>query len=138
EGTGDYYGLGVLVSWSSDSGVVSDLGQLQILEKVEFDRNTWTGVFVEATPHTGPWVSGDGTSVDRHGVPKAAITDLGHLVAWQTHVFRDQRTGASGMPAAGSGFRVHDNSRHYPGCGWRTASQNHKMWCRCDGRGCLL
>jgi hypothetical protein len=92
-------------SWESDSGNLADLDEAERSEQVEY--GTGTGIFAGQTGHNSGYRPGNNSPrVDSHSWPVSALTGPGTLIAEQTFILKDHRTGAVDIPARNSGFRI--------------------------------
>jgi outer membrane protein OmpA-like peptidoglycan-associated protein len=97
---------GILVNehWESDSGVLSDLDEAEVAERVEITTDTGackgvgqrSGCYAPAFTILG--------SADEHSFPiiKSECTRIVN----QTHMFKDHRAGAADVPMTNSGFLI--------------------------------
>lgn len=98
---------GIMVDnhWQSDSGQVADLDQVQRSERVAIVSQE--GMFASVQMQNSGFVSAhDPPVMDQHAVMTATISGPGRIVTEQMFVFNDGRTGAQGMTAPRSGFRL--------------------------------
>jgi hypothetical protein len=102
---GTAVGMQVTNSWTSDSGVLGDLDQVQRSEQIEVV--TATGVFTGVGGSTSGFFPATGGSLtDSHSTPAAILTGNGTRIANQTFIFNDLRTGASSASCPNSGFVI--------------------------------
>jgi hypothetical protein len=107
----NYLGLRVQCSYESDSGVLTDLSAVSVREMIQDIQATGILANVRGTP-TGylPATLADGqpdTLVDTHTLMKSYVRKPGGSeVTAQTHLFRDQRTGAVDIPVTNSGYLI--------------------------------
>jgi hypothetical protein len=98
-------GIRVTNSWCSDSGNLADLDMVERSEVVEYLPGT--GVFAGVPVKNSGYIRADiGRVDDTHGTPVTLLSGSGRLVARQAFIFRDQRTGATDIPANNSGFEI--------------------------------
>jgi hypothetical protein len=103
--TGPRRGFVVTQTWSSDSGNVADLDEVQVAELVEYVTNT--GCFSGVGAQNSWYIpANSGTLTDTHGTPVAIMTSFGVRMANQTEMFLDRRTGVTDIPMRNSGFRI--------------------------------
>jgi hypothetical protein len=103
--TGANRGIKVNNSWTSDSGTVADLDEAERSEQVQYGAGT--GCFLGVTgANSGYLPANSPPLVDSHAAPVALLTAVGSIVAEQTFIFKDNRTGAVDIPARKSGFRL--------------------------------
>ncbi len=103
--TGPERGIDVNNNWESDSGNVADLDQAQRSEQVQY--GTGTGCFAGVTGNNSGYRPANSPPlVDHHAAPVGLLTGPGSIVAEQTFIFKDDRTGAVNIPATRSGFRL--------------------------------
>lgn len=106
--TGPERGIDVNNNWESDSGIVADLDKAQRSEQVQY--GTGTGCFAGVTGNNSGYRAADSPPlVDHHAAPVGLLTGVGTIVAEQTFIFKDDRTGAVDIPAKNSGFRLTRN-----------------------------
>ena len=115
EVTNGAVGFIVNTKWSSDDGFVDALGDTMLSESVQYEPGT--GVFTNPAPANNSHynVSGDQENAfDTHSRITAEIiagaatysTTSGKLIAEQTFMFNDTRTGATDIPMQNSGFLI--------------------------------
>ena len=118
---------GILVhqTMDSDSGVPADLDRAKQSERIE--AVTMTGIFAGATAHTGCYVSCTPSPDDANGSGVAGRRSPGVRRSKQTFMFRDNRTGASEIPMADSGFRISQIVGPVPGSGFFGFGQSFQL-----------
>lgn len=106
--TGPERGVEAITSNNSDSGVVADLGQVQMSEKVQYVGGTGCFAGITSGNNSG-FLPANNTphGTDHHGTPRALLTSAGSIDAQQMFVFNDARSGAMGIPVTNSGFNIH-------------------------------
>ena len=110
-------GIKVQDGWSSDSGTFGDLDQTEISEQVQYTGGT--GVFAGTTSgNNSGYLSGISLTQDTHSSAKSTLTGPGYLLAQQTSIFKDNRTGAADIPMNKSGYHVHRFVTRIPLLGW--------------------
>jgi len=103
--TGTERGIDVNNNWQSDSGVVADLDEASRSEQVQY--GVGTGCFAGVTgSNSGYRPANSPPLVDHHAAPLSLLTGPGRILAEQTFIFIDNRTGATDIPARNSGFRL--------------------------------
>jgi hypothetical protein len=103
--TGPERGIDVNNNWESDSGNVADLDKAQRSEQVQY--GVGTGCFAGVTGNnSGYRAANHPPLVDHHAAPVGLLTSEGKILAEQTFIFKDDRTGAVDIPATKSGFRL--------------------------------
>lgn len=111
--SGTPHGIKVDHTWESDSGVVADLNQTDISERVEIDSQGGSMSSISLT--TSGYLGVGTTSLrDEHSV---GASSTGFLVLKQTQMFKDLRTGASDIPVTNSGYRIGHFILPIPGTG---------------------
>jgi hypothetical protein len=100
---GDFRGIRVLYNWDSDSDNKSDLKKAGIAERVEHHG---TGSLKRISPVTSCYHTAEKRTIDEHGVAIAGLKSEGKDVVYQTHMFKDDRTGAVNIPMTKSGFQI--------------------------------
>lgn len=104
--TGPERGIDVDNHWESDSGSVADLDQAQRSEQVQY--GVGTGCFAGIRgQNSGYRAANNPPLVDHHAAGVGLLTGIGTLTAQQTFIFKDDRTGATDIPAKRSGFSLH-------------------------------
>ena len=119
---------GILVhqTMDSDSGVPADLDRAQQSERIQVAIAT--GIFAGTTPRTGCYVSCTPSPDDANGSGGlAGQRSPGVLTFRQTFMFRDNRTGASEIPMADSGFRINLDVAPVPGSGFLGFGQSFQL-----------
>ncbi len=105
--TGARRGFAVDTTFSSDSGVIGDLDEVEFSEQVQYDAGTGSLAGGGAgMQNSGYLPATAGPFVDTHSRAVSTLTGPGTLTAEQTFIFKDARTGANDIPARGSGFRI--------------------------------
>jgi hypothetical protein len=103
-----YIGLEVQDGWSSDSGSLADLDEVQLEEQVQ--PTLATGTLSNVPDTVSGYIDADALTSDYHVVSSNALTGAGvgagTLLLNQAHVFRDFRTGVVDIPMANSGFGI--------------------------------
>lgn len=103
--TGTERGIDVNNNWVSDSGNVADLDQAERSEQVQY--GVGTGCFAGVTGNNSGFRRADSPPlVDHHAAPVALLTGPGRILAEQTFIFNDFRSGATNIPARNSGYRL--------------------------------
>jgi hypothetical protein len=103
--TGPKRGIKVNNSWTSDSGVLADLDEAERSEQVQYGAGT--GCFAGVNGQNSGYLPANNPPlVDSHAAPVALLTAVGSIIAEQTFIFKDKRTGAVDIPARKSGFRL--------------------------------
>ena len=106
--TGPKRGIVVNNNWESDSTDVTDLDKAMRSEQVQY--GVGTGCFAGVTRQNSGYIAANSPPlVDSHAAPVELLTGVGSIVAEQTFIFRDDRTGAVDIPARNSGFRLTRN-----------------------------
>jgi hypothetical protein len=100
---GDFRGIRVLYNWDSDSDNKTDLRKAGIAERVEHHG---TGSLKRIFPVTSCYHTAEKRTIDEHGVAIAGLKSEGKDVVYQTHMFKDDRTGAVNIPMKKSGFQI--------------------------------
>jgi hypothetical protein len=107
----NFLGLKVRCFYESDSGVLADLSAVSFREMIQNVRATGILASVRSTP-TGyiPATQADGQPtlfMDTHTLRRSYVRKPGGTeVTAQTHLFRDQRTGAVDIPVTNSGYLI--------------------------------
>lgn len=101
-------GFAVTLDWKSDSGQNKDLDKVSIAEVL---RTFWhTGSFQNYGDDepTGYSAAFDPTlrTIDTNAVLSEGLRAPGDLITAQTHMFKDERTGARDIPMANSGYII--------------------------------
>jgi hypothetical protein len=111
--TGARRGFIVTQTWSSDSGSVADLDEVQVSELVQYISSIgcFSGLGVANSGYVG---AAGGTLTDTHSTPVAALSSSGSRVASQTEMFLDRRTGVIDIPMRNSGFAISRLVVHLP------------------------
>jgi hypothetical protein len=103
--TGPERGIDVNNNWESDSGNVADLDEAMRSEQVQYGAGT--GCFAGVTGNNSGYRAANSPPlVDHHAAPVGLLTGSGKILAEQTFIFKDNRTGAVDIPARNSGFRL--------------------------------
>jgi hypothetical protein len=106
--TGTSRGIKVNNSWESDSGVVADLDEVRRSEQVQYGAGT--GVFVGYSGANSGYLAADSPpTVDTHSTRVAVLSGAGgagSVVADQTFIFKDNRTGVTDIPVRRSGYKL--------------------------------
>jgi hypothetical protein len=106
--TGTERGIDVNNNWESDSGNVADLDKAERSEQVQY--GVGTGCFAGVTGNNSGYKAANSPPlVDHHAAPVGLLTSTGSIIAEQTFIFKDNRTGAINIPATNSGFRLTRN-----------------------------
>ena len=106
--TGPERGIDVNNNWESDSGNVADLDNAMRSEQVQY--GVGTGCFAGVTgQNSGYRAANSPPLVDHHAAPVGLLTGVGSIIAEQTFIFKDDRTGAVDIPARNSGYRLTRN-----------------------------
>jgi hypothetical protein len=100
--TGAYRGIRVAESWESDSLNRQDLDQAAIAERVEHNIK---GARPQV-PKTSCYLRADKVSEDKNALVTAEIKGALTDIVNQTHMFRDDRTGAANIPMKNSGYII--------------------------------
>jgi hypothetical protein len=117
EASGARRGLVVQDSWESDSGVVADLNETEISERVE--ETSASGVLAGLIPKNSGYLAGDKFTQDTHSTPASILTGPGERIVAQTCMFKDHRTGAADIPMTNSGYTLARLVLNFgPGMGW--------------------
>ena len=106
--TGTSRGIAMTTTNNSDSGVVGDLDEVQMSEKVQYVGGVGCFAGITSGNNSGYLpanVSPHG--VDSHSTPVSLITGTGSIDSRQVFVFKDKRSGASGTSVTNSGFNIH-------------------------------
>ncbi len=111
-----FRGMIVDQNLASDSTVAGDLDRVDESERIQ--TTTATGIFAGTSLTTGCYVPCVPSPPDFHGSPGlAGQTSPGVATFNQTFMFRDNRTGASEIPMADSGFVINFDVAPIPGSG---------------------
>jgi hypothetical protein len=106
--TGPQRGINMTTSNDSDSGVVGDLDEVQMSEKVQYVGGVGCFAGITSGNNSGYLPANSSPhGVDSHGTPVALITGVGSIDSRQVFVFKDNRSGANGISVANSGFNIH-------------------------------
>jgi hypothetical protein len=91
--------------WKSDSGVVADLNEAQISERVQAVGGT--GPFAGAIDSNSGYLSAHNFSTDTHSLsPRRVLNRVGSVHYRQASMFLDRRTGAVDIPMKKSGYFI--------------------------------
>lgn len=102
--TGSYRGIMVDEAWESDSLNRQDLDQAAIAERVQHDVK---GIKAsDLVPGTSCYKRADKTDQDKHALLAAQIKGPLTDIVQQTHMFREDRTGAVNIPMKNSGYTI--------------------------------
>lgn len=104
---GDFVLMVVQTATQADSGHPEHLDRVFLTERVGMISQTgsFAGLGITQSPELSAPASG--VIPDTHWTPRARMQARGGTIATQqTFMFRDARTGASGIPVARSGFRL--------------------------------
>jgi hypothetical protein len=105
--TGTRRGIKVDNNWESDSGNLADLDKAERSEQVQYGAGSGSLAGAGAGAQNSGYFPADSSPLtDSHGIGVAVLTGPGSLVAEQTFIFKDKRTGATDIPAKNSGFRL--------------------------------
>ncbi len=108
--TGARRGVVVDTTWSSDSGSLADLDQVEFSEQVQYDAGSGVLAGAGATAQNSGYLpSINAPLTDTHGTPASILTGPGAITAEQVFIFKDARTGANDIPTRNSGFRIRRN-----------------------------
>lgn len=108
--TGTERGIAMTTYNNSDSGLVTDLDQVQMSEKVKYRGGTGCFAGITSGNNSG-FLPADHSphGTDSHGTPVALMTSPGTIDAGQVFVFNDARSGALNVIVKNSGFNIHRN-----------------------------
>lgn len=101
--------LGFVVNdrWSSDSGVVADLGECEISEQVQ--QTVQTGCFAGLGATNSGYLPATAFTTDTHSSPRGIMTSPGRRLSDQTSIYLDRRTGVRDIPMTRSGYLIRRN-----------------------------
>ncbi|MGL4599206.1 MAG: hypothetical protein ACRCYO_16920 [Bacteroidia bacterium] len=103
--------------WNSDSGVVADLNEAQISERIESVGGT--GPFAAIRNVNSGYLPANLFTEDTHSAaPRRALNSAGVLNQQQASMFLDRRTGAMDIPMTRSGYNLNfsiTQRRRHPG-----------------------
>src|SRR5260370_38061462 len=91
--------------WESNSGVIADLDQHLIVEKIEVASETGALIGLGGGSNS-PYLPANGFSTDTHSTGKVWITGIGKQVINQTSTLKDLRLGVVDIPMTKSGPTV--------------------------------
>lgn len=84
---------------------MADLDRAMRSEQVQYGAGS--GCFTGVTGNNSGYRAANSPPlVDHHAAPVGLLTGPGRIMAEQTFIFRDDRTGAVDIPARNSGFRL--------------------------------
>jgi hypothetical protein len=108
--TGGRRGIRVNNNWQSDSGNVADLDQAERSEQVQYGAGSGSLSGAGAGAHNSGYLPANNPPLtDSHGAGVGLLTGVGSIIAEQTFIFKDKRTGANNIPAKNSGYRLSRN-----------------------------
>jgi hypothetical protein len=88
-----------------DGGRPEDLDGINFQEQIQIGRSSGTlsNSPVKANPN---YLVASVGITDKHEIPIEYLTGPGTVLYWQTHLFRDYRTGVKDIPIPSSGFNI--------------------------------